>query len=84
MINKSLNIFFIYPIIFIIKLYQIILSPILKNNCKYLPTCSEYTITALKEYGLFIGLYYSFKRIMSCNPLGGHGFDPVPKKTKGK
>ena len=79
---KSLNIFVIYPIIYVIKFYQFIVSPILKNNCKYLPTCSEYSITALKEHGLFIGLYYSFKRILSCNPLGGQGFDPVPKKIK--
>ena len=82
MINKLLNILIIYPIIYVIKLYQYIISPFLKTNCRYLPTCSEYTILVLKEHGLFMGIYYSSKRILSCHPLGGHGFDPVPKKIK--
>ena len=80
MSNKLLNILIIYPIICIIKLYQYIVSPLLRNNCRYLPTCSEYSILALKEHGLFIGIYYSCKRIFSCHPFGGHGFDSVPKK----
>ena len=82
MIIKSLNILVIYSIIYVIKLYQYIISPIIKTNCRYLPTCSEYTILVLKEHGLFMGIYYSSKRILSCHPLGGHGFDPVPKKIK--
>ena len=81
MINKLLNVFLIYPIIYIIKLYQYIISPLLKNNCRYLPTCSEYIIFTLKEHGLFMGLYYSTKRILSCHPFGGKGFDPIPKKS---
>ena len=80
MINKLLNILIVYPIIYVIKLYQYIISPILKTNCRYLPTCSEYSISALKEHGLFMGIYYSFKRILSCHPFGGQGFDPVQKK----
>ena len=82
MINKLINSLIICPIIYVIKLYQYIISPILKTNCRYLPTCSEYSISALKEHGLFMGIYYSFKRILSCHPLGGCGFDPVPKKIK--
>jgi hypothetical protein len=82
MINKLLNFLTIYPIIYIIKLYQYIISPILKINCRHLPTCSEYSISALKEHGLFIGIYYSCKRILSCHPFGGHGFDSVKKKNK--
>ena len=82
MINKLLNILIIYPIIYVIKLYQYIISPFLKTNCRYLPTCSDYTISALKEHGIFMGIYYSSKRILSCRPLGGHGFNPVPKKIK--
>ena len=65
MIKKLLNILIIYPIIYVIKLYQYIISPILKTNCRYLPTCSEYSISALKEHGLFMGIYYSSKRILS-------------------
>ena len=68
------------PVIIIIKAYQFLLSPILKTNCRYLPTCSEYSITAIKEHGLFKGFYYSLKRILKCHPLGEQGYDPVPKK----
>ena len=80
MLKKYLDNFLIVPVIIIIKTYQLIFSPILKNNCRYLPTCSEYSITAFKEHGLFKGFYYSLKRILKCHPLGGDGYDPVPKK----
>ena len=65
-------------LIFSIRIYQITISSFLKSNCRYLPTCSEYSIYALKEHGLILGIYYSIKRIASCHPLGGHGYDPVP------
>ena len=84
MLKKNLNNLLIVPVIIIIKAYQLLLSPILKTNCRYLPTCSEYSITALKEHGLLNGFYYSLKRILKCHPLGGHGYDPVPKKTNKK
>ena len=80
MIKKYLNNFSILPLIIIIKIYQLLLSPILKTNCRYLPTCSEYSITAFKEFGLVKGFYFSLKRILKCHPFGGHGYDPVPKK----
>ena len=84
MINKLLNILIVYPIIYVIKLYQYIISPILKTNCRYLPSCSEYSISALKEHGIFMGIYYSCKRILSCHPFGRQGFDPVPKNINKK
>ncbi len=72
----------------IIKIYQFLISPLLGNSCRYLPTCSEYSIEALKNYGLFKGLYMSLKRIFSCHPIkflgGGEGFDPVNKNMKAK
>ena len=80
MIKKTINNFLITLLIFIIKAYQFFLSPILKANCRYLPTCSEYSIIAFKEYGLGKGFYYSLKRILKCHPFGGNGHDPVPKK----
>jgi len=80
MILKYLNIIFVYVLIFLIKAYQFFVSPLLKSNCRYLPTCSEYSITALKKYGFIVGLFFSVKRILSCHPFGGHGYDPVPKK----
>ena len=66
----------------IIKIYRRFISPYLAPSCRYLPTCSEYTIIALKEYGLIKGLRLSLKRIFSCHPYGGEGYDPVPKKIK--
>jgi len=72
----------------IIKLYKIIISPYLSPSCRYLPTCSEYTIECLKKYGLVKGIIKSTKRILSCHPIkslgGGEGFDPVIKNIKVK
>jgi putative membrane protein insertion efficiency factor len=72
----------ILPFIFVIKSYQWFVSPILKTNCRYLPTCSEYAVLSLKEHGIIKGLYLTFKRILSCHPYGGEGYDPVPKKIR--
>ena len=73
-------------IIKIIKLYQFLISPYLGNNCRYLPTCSEYFIDSLNEFGVFKGTLKGLKRILSCHPIkflgGGEGFDPVKKKNK--
>ena len=70
----------------IIKGYKFMISPLLGHSCRYLPTCSEYTIEALKTYGLIKGLFKSLKRIFSCHPIrflgGGEGFDPVNKNLK--
>jgi|TARA_A100001234_G_scaffold177012_1_gene158818 putative membrane protein insertion efficiency factor len=72
----------------LIKGYRYILSPLQGHNCRYLPTCSEYSIDALKEYGFIKGLYMSIKRILSCHPIkflgGGEGIDPVKKEIKEK
>ena len=78
---KKINYIITLPIIFLIRFYQLFLSPILKNNCRFLPTCSEYTIQALKEHGLIKGIYFSQKRILNCHPFGGNGYDPIPKKN---
>ena len=72
----------------IIKIYKLIISPFLGNNCRYLPTCSDYFIDSLKVHGLTKGFYKGTKRILSCHPVkflgGGEGFDPVIKSTKVK
>ena len=71
-----------------IKTYKYIISPLIGPSCRYLPTCSEYSIEALKTFGFFKGLFMSLKRILSCQPIkflgGGEGFDPVNKKMKMK
>mgnify|MGYP001229376625 FL=1 len=70
--------------IFLIKSYQFIISPIFANKCRYLPTCSQYYIDALKTHGLVKGTYLGLKRILSCHPIkilgGGSGLDFVPNK----
>ena len=70
----------IYPLIFIIKIYQFILSPLIGKNCRYLPTCSEYAIESLELHGLLRGSFFAIRRISKCHPFGGHGFDPIPKR----
>ena len=75
---------FTYFLIKIIRIYQFLISPLLGNSCRYLPTCSEYSIESLKAHGFFRGLFYSFKRILSCHPWGSGGFDPVKKGIKEK
>jgi putative membrane protein insertion efficiency factor len=69
-----------------IKIYKFVISPLLGNSCRYLPSCSEYSIEALKTFGFFKGSFMSIKRILSCHPIkflgGGEGFDPVSKKIK--
>jgi putative membrane protein insertion efficiency factor len=80
-----MNIFTIILVKFI-KGYRFLISPLLGHSCRYLPTCSEYSIEALTTYGFFKGLLKSIKRILSCHPIkflgGGEGFDPVNKNFK--
>ncbi|MHA6698063.1 membrane protein insertion efficiency factor YidD [Chryseobacterium sp. A301] len=74
----------ILPLVGLIRFYQLAISPWLGSNCRYHPTCSQYMLEALKVHGLFYGLYLGTKRILSCHPWGGQGYDPVPpKKNKG-
>ena len=72
----------------LIKGYKFLISPLLGQSCRYLHTCSEYSIEVLNTYGLIKGLYMSFKRVLSCHPIkflgGGGGFDPVKKNVKVK
>ncbi|MDN3596508.1 membrane protein insertion efficiency factor YidD [Zunongwangia endophytica] len=68
----------IYPFITLVKCYQNFISPLMPATCRYSPTCSTYTLEALKKHGLFKGGWLAIKRIISCNPWGGSGYDPVP------
>ena len=65
-------------LILLIRLYQVTLSPWLGKSCRYVPTCSNFGIEAIGKYGFFKGGWRTFKRILSCNPWGGSGYDPVP------
>jgi len=67
-----------FPFIVLIKIYQILISPLFRSSCRYTPTCSHYTLEALKKYGIFKGGWLGIKRISKCHPWGGSGYDPVP------
>ncbi|MEP0861967.1 MAG: membrane protein insertion efficiency factor YidD [Ignavibacterium sp.] len=76
-LNKILKVL-AFPFILLIKIYQIFISPLFPSSCRYTPTCSQYTLEALKKYGLLKGLWLGIKRISRCHPWGGSGYDPVP------
>lgn len=76
---QSLKKLLVWLPIKLIRLYQIMLSPYLGQNCRYIPTCSAYAIEALQKHGLLKGSWLAVKRIFRCNPWwGGSGYDPVP------
>ncbi|SOC17641.1 hypothetical protein SAMN05877809_109125 [Rhodobacter sp. JA431] len=61
-----------------VRFYRLVLSPLLGSNCRYQPTCSSYALEALERHGALKGGWLAAKRILSCNPWGGSGYDPVP------
>lgn len=67
-----------YPFIGLIRIYQVIISPVLGPKCRFTPTCSQYGIEALRKHGLFKGTWLTMRRILKCHPWGPHGYDPVP------
>jgi putative membrane protein insertion efficiency factor len=69
-----LNKFFI----FLVKIYQKLISPFFISSCRFTPTCSEYTIDALKKYNIFYALFLAMKRIFKCHPWNRGGHDPLP------
>ena len=77
-IIKSTGNFFVFILILPIKIYQLIISPLSPPSCRYTPTCSTYAIEAIKKHGPVKGFYLAIRRIASCHPWGGSGYDPVP------
>jgi putative membrane protein insertion efficiency factor len=65
-------------LIFIITLYQRLISPFLGPSCRFTPTCSQYAKEALRKHGLLKGLGLSVRRILRCHPFHPGGYDPVP------
>lgn len=66
----------------IIKAYQILISPLSRGNCRFVPTCSNYAIEAIEKHGALYGIYLSAGRILRCNPFNPGGYDPVPEKKE--
>ena len=62
-----------------IRFYQRAVSPLMGPCCRFMPTCSEYAVRAIEEFGALSGGWLAFKRILRCHPFGGQGFDPVPE-----
>jgi putative membrane protein insertion efficiency factor len=83
--ESKISYILIYIILFLIKFYNFFISPLLGVRCRFLPTCSEYCSTSLKEHGLIKGGAYSLKRIVRCHPVkilgGAEGIDLVPVKN---
>jgi putative membrane protein insertion efficiency factor len=67
---------FIFPV----KLYQLLISPFFPGSCRHEPTCSNYTIQAIEEWGPIRGIYMGIRRLLKCHPWGTSGYDPVKKK----
>lgn len=65
---------FILPI----RFYQLCISPMLPNACRFTPTCSQYAVEAIMRHGVIYGSWLALKRILRCHPWGGSGYDPVP------
>jgi putative membrane protein insertion efficiency factor len=70
----------IFPFVLLVRIYQVVISPLTPAMCRFDPSCSHYMIEALKIHGLFYGGWLGIKRICSCHPWGRSGYDPVPEK----
>ena len=67
-----------FPLILLVRFYQVCISPLKPPSCRFTPTCSQYAIEALRKHGPLKGLYLTVRRILRCHPWGGSGYDPVP------
>lgn len=65
-----------------VRFYQMAISPLFPPSCRYTPSCSQYMIEAIRVWGPFRGLWMGIRRILRCNPFGGHGHDPVPPRQQ--
>lgn len=68
-------------ILFLIKAYQKIISPMFGRRCRFYPTCSAYAYTAISRFGVIKGGWLALKRVVKCNPFNPGGYDPVPEKS---
>ena len=69
-------------LIALVRVYQYGISPYFPDSCRYQPTCSQYMIDSIKEWGVLKGTWVGLKRLSTCHPWGGHGWDPVKKKDE--
>ena len=79
--RKSQSIFkraMTWPLLVLVRFYQYCISPFTPPSCRFVPTCSQYAVQALKKYGPIKGCWLTLKRLLRCHPWGGSGYDPVP------
>lgn len=69
-------------LILLIRIYQVAISPLSPGKCRFIPTCSNYSIEAISKHGAIKGLYLSIRRILRCHPFNPGGYDPVPEVEK--
>lgn len=77
MINHVINLILGKPLIGLIRIYQLLLSPLFPQSCRFYPSCSEYMITAIRIYGPFVGIFKGGARLLRCHPFHPGGYDPV-------
>ena len=70
-------------LVLVIRLYQTVLSPLMGGQCRFTPTCSNYAIEAVRQFGAVKGGWLALKRILKCHPLGSKGYDPTPPRAAG-
>lgn len=75
----KINLFPRLSVVYILKIYQLVVSPILPPSCRHYPTCSEYSVQSVKRFGVFKGGILAIKRLLKCNPFFIGGYDPVPE-----
>jgi len=79
---KSIQAFIKMPFLILIRCYKLLISPFLMGGCRFQPTCSAYAAEAVSKHGVFKGSFQALWRVLRCNPFGGSGYDPVPKKVE--
>ncbi|MBE6230122.1 MAG: membrane protein insertion efficiency factor YidD [Bacteroidales bacterium] len=67
-----------FPLLLLVRFYQVCISPLKPPTCRFTPTCSQYAIEALRKHGPIKGVYLTVRRLLRCHPWGGSGYDPVP------
>lgn len=77
-VRETLRLAVVAPMIGLIRLYRLTLSPLIGQQCRFEPTCSRYTEEAIRRHGPFWGVWLGGRRISRCHPWGGMGYDPVP------
>lgn len=78
MLRATMRRLFALPLLLLINIYRVVISPLKAPSCRFYPSCSAYAYEAISKYGPIKGSWLAVKRILRCHPLNPGGFDPVP------